>query len=188
MSSEPHPRQGISQVFIRLTVLLALANYICARLIIPQLRPATYDPYPTTAWQAPLALTAACGLALPLVCLWSNRAKLRSLIKPTRGRILSAVMLAGFSPFASLYYIPISIGGYAGLNLFDFVENPLWRKLPWLLLIQGLMIAASLVAYPLACAMIYGLVRKWRIPAFILLILGLWAQFYLWGFSFVGPI
>lgn len=185
-----HPRRNPLLTWLVLGGLFSISLYVTALYaVIPAIRPTGFDPYPSKTMIAPLSVMASFGISLSFACLWANRRKLRHALKPNFARVISAIILAGFCPIGFFWYIPIFLG-FAGLGSLFGVVQKLDRPGIFLqfLQLQLWILAATLVAYPLACALIYGLPLRWRVPAFLATIAGPIALLLLWGFRTKGQL
>lgn len=184
-----HPRQSPVRAWVILGSLLALIlACIAVFVVIPTIRPKGFDPYPSRAMIAPLALLAGFGIALPFACLWPNRGQRRAMLRFKWGRAISAVLLAGLLPIGLFGVMPIALGFATAMPLLVAFEPNAGPPLATLAIAQATFIACCTLAYPLACGIIYSLTMPWRIPAFITTISGPIALLLLMGFSTSGQL
>jgi hypothetical protein len=167
-------------------MLALIFGCIAVFAVIPPVRPVRFDPYPSRAAIAPLALIAGYGIALPFACLWANRGHWRAMLRFKWGRVISAFVFAGFCPIGLWGNTPIALGFMPAMLLGNAFggQAPLGHTLE----LQAVVIAATLLLYPLCSAVIYGLPIRWRIPAFLTTYFGAIALLFLMGFRTSGQL
>jgi hypothetical protein len=182
-----HPRQSPLREWVILGSLLALIfTCIAVFAVIPSVRSVGFDPYPSNILVLPLALIAGYGITLPFACLWANRGNWRAMLRFKWGRAISAFVFAGFCPTGLWGNTPIALGFMPAMLLGNAFsgEAPLGLTLG----LQAVVIAATLLLYPLCSAVIYGLPLRWRIPAFLTTYFGAIALLFLMGFRTSGQL
>lgn len=186
-----HPRKSPLRVWAvwggGLAVLLGCFAYIA---VIPEVRPARFDPYPANAMIAPLAVMAGYGITLPFACLWANRSHMDAIARFTWGRAISAFLFAGFFPLGLWGGMPTALGFFPAMMLGGAFsgETGFVGALSLVLGSQAIMLFATLLLYPLTSALIYGLRQRWRIPAFVATYLGPVGLLFLLGFRTSGQL
>ena len=171
-----HPRRNPRRALLWITIGLALALWALGVFWgLPRFGMELHIQHPRiypTAWVMPLvALVAGFGLALPLACLWVNRDNLRAVLRPTWGRVIWGLFLAAFAPVGAVAIFPLALimavfalGNPGDIYLFPSVPT-------FVVLVMTLMIAGVVMTF--AFALIYGLPRLWRVPAFVALWIGM---------------
>jgi hypothetical protein len=144
--------------------------------------------YPPLMFLPIFAFISGFGLAIPLACFWVNRRNLRAVLRFTWGRALSALVMAALMPAGFYGIFPIWLWMVIGFNGLQLKHPGDWSGLflsspsSVLSFIYALTILALLTIA--TSSMIYGLRKRWRIPAFIALWLGISASLVLCGFGF----
>jgi hypothetical protein len=171
------------------SLLALILACIALFVVIPTILPKGFDPYPSTSMIAPLGLLAGFGIALPFACLWANRGQRRAMLRFKWGRAISAVIAAFFLPIGLWGPMPVVVG-FGCFLLLSEVQNAqtFMQAILSFLIPQAVIIGASLIVYPLACGMIYGLKMRFRLPAFAGLIFGAIALLLLMGFRTSGQL
>jgi hypothetical protein len=182
-----HPRRSPLREWVVLGTMLAVVLFsVAVFVVIPSVRPVGFDPYPSNILVLPLALIASYGITLPFACLWANRGNWRAMLRFKWGRAISAFVFAGFCPTGLWGNTPIALGFMPAMLLGNAFsgEAPLGLTLG----LQAVVIAATLLLYPLCSAVIYGLRLRWRIPAFLTTYFGAIALLFLMGFRTSGQL
>lgn len=97
-------------------------------------------------------------------------------------RGISAVLLAGFMPIILFFSLPITIGFLALASIEDVQLGGQFTRF---LAFQVILFGAALLLYPLSCAMIYGMWKRWRVLAFSMTISGTITLLFLLGHRLV---
>lgn len=150
----PHPRRDPFLAWLAVSALIAATTFGA--------------DWSGLDWSAPddrllprslaLALAAGFGLSMPLTCLWVNRGALRRMLRPTAGRILTAVLLAQLVPLGYLEMPVYPWGIVAVMALGSTAPFP-WATMTAALLAPVVFLPLT---YPVAAALIYGLPRPIR--------------------------
>lgn len=160
-----HPRRDPRRAWAQIGAALAVLIF-ALQFILPQ----PFETIPLPEWTAaPLALIAGIGLPLPFVVLWVNRARWRMMLRAKRWRVVAAFLMAGFTPVAYWGGLPSVIGFWTALGVTTTLQSEFVNVD---LLGVFLVVTPVLVAYPLACGLIYGLEKRWRIAGFVAFNLG----------------
>jgi hypothetical protein len=102
----------------------------------------------------PFAAIFALGFALLLTLAHTNRDRLRAVLRPSRGRIIGAVVLALLTPIAVFSWVPWVLGGWVVFAAFLVFEE---RSMEPFLAAIALITAAAGLWYPAAALIISGL-------------------------------
>ena len=157
-----HPRLSPGPAWLRMSIL-ASSIILTLSLLLPN---GGFGHVPVPLWIKPfLAILAGVGLTLPLAILWTNRKHLKSILRFRFFRYLAAGLMAFFTPVFLLSWVP-SAAGFWFIVITD--EERTGQAVVAILLAT----LSWIVAWPLASALIWGLSRPWRVPAFLLFNLG----------------
>ncbi|WP_189410040.1 hypothetical protein [Neogemmobacter tilapiae] len=190
----PHPRQNpraaIGMIGLSLGILGLLVGLLWGLPSQDEAHIYRYGDrlYPSLVFLPIFAFISGFGLAIPLACFWVNRRNLRAVLRFTWGRGLSALIMAALMPAGFVGIIPVWLWivlGFNGLQLKHpddlsnfFLSSPSSvQSFIYALAALGLITVATF-------SMIYGLRKRWRIPALIFLWLGISATLVLSGFWF----
>lgn len=166
MEPPRHPRQPIRATAVPLGLMMAAGALAIGDWRMRQdflNPPSEWLPLPDIPGPLypVLALVAGFGLALPLACLWTNRARWRQMLRPTWGRAIATIGMAGLTPLGFWGELPAVLGFFWLLG---------WGNITAPNADPGLVLALTLlpliIAWPLSHALIYGLPRCWRLHTF----------------------
>lgn len=102
-------------------------------------------------WAAlPFAALLALGLAVFVLLAFVNRGRWRAVLRPSRGRVIGALVLGFVTPATVINWGPWSLGPIAALTLFS--ERGYWAS--------GLFFLASGLLYPVSCLLVSGIHRR----------------------------
>lgn len=174
---------GLSLIALLIGVLWGLPRYGAGdgRSVIEQI----YPPL----WALPLfALTAGFGLALPLGCLWANRMHRKSLLRPTKARVLASLIMAALMPAGFTGIFPVPLWLVLSRNLFG-LQSPekidqffLFTPSPLLTLLYTALVLTCLTL--MSFALLYAIARPWRVLAFVALWFGIASALVLAGYGY----
>lgn len=165
LPSASHPRRDPRRAWARIAALLAVLIFALHMAL----------PHPTGSialpvWTAlPLAVIAGCAISLPIAVFWVNRARWRMILRPKGWRVGATLLMAGFTPIMFWGWLPSVVGFWTALGLISTLQSAF---IGVDLLMTFLLVAPVILAYPLACALIYGLERRRRLPAFVMFNVG----------------
>lgn len=121
--------------------------------------PPLYNPSPIVA--VVLAWIVALALSVQTTLFRHNRKRLRAVLKPTLGRVLTAALMAGLTPFVIFNWMPWVAGGLAFFGLLGTLNAFLWINVSSLVLTAIWYLPASLIISGVAA-------KKWRFALFCL--------------------
>jgi len=108
-------------------------------------------------------LFAAAWPALLVALLLANRARLRAVFRPSRRRIVGALVLSFLTPWAVISWVPWIIGGFGVLVLLEIPGASAFDPQSLLSIgaYLGALALAALVWYPAACLLVSGIRSHW---------------------------
>lgn len=193
-TAAPHPRQNPRRAILWIGLCLSLIALLIGLLWgLPAYgdgnpNKAMDHIYPPLGLLPLFAISAGFGLALPVACLWINRAHLHAILRFTWGRAVASLIMLGLLPAGFSGIFPAPLWVVLSTNLFAWKHPPSLQNFfmaspsPVLSLLYA--VAAILVTTVFSCALIYGLRKRWRVPAFVALWFGFAAALVLGGFGF----
>jgi hypothetical protein len=144
----------------RLLALAALIFTITLAVRLWWIEPAFPLITPKGPAAVPFAAIFAFGLALILTLAHTNRHRWRAVLRPNRGRIIGAAVLAFVTPVVVFSWVPYIIGGAVVIvGSVVLSNNP--QQYSVVLYGPAILIAATALWYPVACLIVSGF-RSWK--------------------------
>ncbi len=108
------------------------------------------------------ALITAAGVAVLTSLLVANIGRLRAVLRPRTGKVLTALVLAAIMPVAFFDWMPVVPGAMVVMMLTDYYEG-------WVLWLAGLL-ALMILTYPISALAISGIrAKRTRFAVFALI-------------------
>ncbi|MGL4236863.1 hypothetical protein, partial [Tabrizicola sp.] len=115
----------------------------------------------------PFAAIFSFGIALILCLAYANRHRWRTVLRPSWGRVIGAMVLLVVTPVAVFTWLPSILGFAIGIVILLMVEAGSWDiDLGFL----ALLIMSMLIWDPVSCLIVSGISSRWvRVAVFCLM-------------------
>ena len=158
------PKVSLVSVGI-LTLLVSGASLAIRTLWMKEIKP-------QGAVVLPFALLFGLSVAVVLSLAWANRHRWRAVLRPSKGRVIGAVVLAGFTAFGLINWVPLTVFAMVVMTAQAFLDGT-WTTLdlfPEGLVLLGAGVVVHLFWYGVSCMIVSGLHARWvRVATYTLL-------------------